>query len=205
MQQIVTVGTDLVSVRVAKLLADEQRSVRSFLFLIVSLFLTIPLHQAIWSNIEQPVATFLHLSPLFSQKMCTFADDLIASIMTKEQLGYDKTSIASIFKYSQRLIGHSLRELVSEEEQQTSNLQGHGKGGLGQMIEELFFHYPIKSDHAPDFREAGIDLKATGLKELVSGELSFHPPMPGISIQKLGFCIPIVSLPVHGVSELVFR
>ena len=88
-----------------------------------------------------------------------------------EQLGYDKTSIASIFAYSQKLIGHSLRELVSEEERQASNLQGQGKGGLGQMIEELFFHYPINSDPAPDFREAGMDLKATGLKKLMSGEL----------------------------------
>lgn len=68
-----------------------------------------------------------------------------------EQLGYDKTSIASIFAYSQKLIGHSLRELVSEEEQEASKLQGQGKGGLGQMIEELFFHYPINSDPAPDF------------------------------------------------------
>lgn len=88
-----------------------------------------------------------------------------------EQLGYDKTSIASIFAYSQKLIGHSLRELVSEEEQEASKLQGQGKGGLGQMIEELFFHYPINSDPAPDFREAGMDLKATGLKKLMSGEL----------------------------------
>ena len=88
-----------------------------------------------------------------------------------EQLGYDKTSIASIFAYSQKLIGHSLRELVSEEEQEASKLQGQGKGGLGQMIEELFFHYPINSDPAPAFREAGMDLKATGLKKLISGEL----------------------------------
>ncbi|MDE5550572.1 MAG: hypothetical protein K2I99_04380 [Bacteroidaceae bacterium] len=90
---------------------------------------------------------------------------------TIEQLGYDKTSIASIFAYSQKLIGHSLRELVSEEEQQSTCLQGQGKGGLGQMIEELFFHYKINSDPGPDFREAGVDLKATGLKELVCGEL----------------------------------
>lgn len=87
------------------------------------------------------------------------------------QLGYDKTSIASIFAYSQKLIGHSLRELVSEEERNASTLQGQGKGGLGQMIEELFFHYRINSDPGPDFREAGMDLKATGLKKLVSGEL----------------------------------
>lgn len=87
------------------------------------------------------------------------------------EIGYDKTSIPSIFAYSQKLIGHSLRELVSEEEQVSTNLQGQGKGGLGQMIEELFFHYPINSDPGPDFREAGMDLKATGLKKLMSGEL----------------------------------
>lgn len=89
----------------------------------------------------------------------------------KDDLGYDKTSIESIFKYSQKLIGHSLRELVSKEEQETSTLQGQGKGGLGQMIEELFFHYPINSDPAPDFKEVGMDLKATGLKKLASGDL----------------------------------
>lgn len=46
------------------------------------------------------------------------------------ELGYDKTSIPSIFAYSQKLIGHSLRELVSEEEQVSTNLQGQGKSGL---------------------------------------------------------------------------
>ena len=91
--------------------------------------------------------------------------------MTTKQLGYDKTSIASIFKYSQKLIGHSLRELVSEEEQEASNLQGQGKGGLGQMIQELFFNIPLDSYSGPDFREAGMDLKASGLKKLASGEL----------------------------------
>lgn len=39
------------------------------------------------------------------------------------------------------------------------------------MIEELFFKYPVNSDPGPDFREAGADLKATGLKKLTSGEL----------------------------------
>ena len=51
---------------------------------------------------------------------------------------YDKTSISSIFKYSQKLIGHSLREIVGEKKLKASNLQGQGKGGLEQMIEELF-------------------------------------------------------------------
>ncbi|MDO4995118.1 MAG: Sau3AI family type II restriction endonuclease [Bacteroidales bacterium] len=91
--------------------------------------------------------------------------------LMNQDLGYDKTSIPSIFAYSKKLIGHTLRELVNEDEQQASLLQGQGKGGLGQMIEELFFHYPINNDPGPDFREAGMDLKTTGLKKLLSGEL----------------------------------
>lgn len=88
-----------------------------------------------------------------------------------EQLGYDKTSATSIFKYSQRLIGHSLLEIVGEDTIKSSNLQGQGKGGLGQMVEELFFHYKVNSDPGPDFREAGLELKDTGLKRLKNGEL----------------------------------
>ena len=84
---------------------------------------------------------------------------------------YDKTSIASIFEYSQKLIGHSLREVVGEKKLQASNLQGQGKGGLEQMIEELFFEYPINSDPGPDFKEAGLELKGTGLYKQKSGEL----------------------------------
>lgn len=91
--------------------------------------------------------------------------------MIDKCLGYDKTSIASIFEYSKKLIGHSLRELIEEDKIKESKLQGQGKGGLEQMIESLFFNYPINSDPGPDFKEAGLELKGTGLKRLASGEL----------------------------------
>lgn len=84
---------------------------------------------------------------------------------------YNKYSIQSIFEYSQKLIGHSLRDVVGEEAIKSSRLQGQGKGGLEQMIEELFFHYPINSDSGPDFKEAGLELKGTGLKRLSNGDL----------------------------------
>lgn len=86
-------------------------------------------------------------------------------------VGYDKTSIASIFAYSQGLIGRSLREAVGMEAIESSRLQGQGKGGLEQMVEELFFHYRVNSDPGPDFREAGLELKGAGLKRLSTGEL----------------------------------
>lgn len=36
-----------------------------------------------------------------------------------------------------------------------------GKGGIGHMIEESVFEYKINSDSAPDFKEAGVELKVT--------------------------------------------
>lgn len=87
------------------------------------------------------------------------------------ELGYDKTDINSIFNYSKRLLGYSLLEVVGEDAIMSSRLQGQGKGGLEQMLEELFFQYPVNSDPGPDFKEAGVELKGTGLKKLQSGEL----------------------------------
>ena len=87
------------------------------------------------------------------------------------ELEYDKTSIASIFEYSKRLLGHSLNDVVDKTTFEESNLQGQGKGGLGQMIEKYFFRYDINSDPSPDFQEAGLELKATGLKRTNTGEL----------------------------------
>ncbi len=88
-----------------------------------------------------------------------------------ENLGYDKTSIASIFEYSKRLIGHSLNEVVDKSLFNEQNLQGQGKGGLGQMIEKYYFRYDINNAPTPDFQEAGLELKATGLKKDKKGEL----------------------------------
>lgn len=94
--------------------------------------------------------------------MCKFAERFVN--MEKEKSRYDKTSITSIFEYSKGLIGHSLNEVV-DPSAKTMNLQGQGKGGLGQMIEKYYFHYDINNDPGPDFREAGLELKATGLKK----------------------------------------
>ena len=86
-------------------------------------------------------------------------------------LPYNRNDMYSIFEYSKKLLGHSLREVVGSEAIESSKLQGKGKGGLEQMLEQLFFQYPINSDPGPDFKEAGLELKGTGLKRLVSGEL----------------------------------
>jgi len=39
------------------------------------------------------------------------------------------------------------------------------KGGLGQLVEERYFHYKCNNKSKPDFEEAGVELKVTPYKE----------------------------------------
>lgn len=73
---------------------------------------------------------------------------------------YNKTDPLSVFKYSENIIGHSLYDLYGQSIVEKTK---KGKGGLGQMVEELFFEYDVNSDRTPDFKEAGIELKCTPL------------------------------------------
>ncbi|WP_455063559.1 Sau3AI family type II restriction endonuclease [Prevotella fusca] len=113
----------------------------------------------------KPIIQYIH-------KSLYICEPNIKSLM--ENLGYDKTSIASIFEYSKRLIGHSLNEVVDKSLFNEQNLQGQGKGGLGQMIEKYYFRYDINNAPTPDFQEAGLELKATGLKKDKKGELQIR-------------------------------
>ena len=81
---------------------------------------------------------------------------------------YDKTSPLSIFDYSKQLIGKSLRDVVAESLLHTRL----GKGGLGQLVEELFFEYSVNNDQRADFEEANLELKCSPVKELKDGSLA---------------------------------
>ena len=78
---------------------------------------------------------------------------------------YDKTSATSIFDYSKQLIDHCLRDFAPDA------VERSGKGGLGQLVEELFFGYDVNNDGNPDFKEAGVELKCTPLKIGVGDKL----------------------------------
>lgn len=82
------------------------------------------------------------------------------------QLPYDKTNPISIFEYAIPLIGHTLREIVGDDAIANFEPDINGKGILGQMVEELYYHYKPNSSPEPDFKEAGVELKTTGLKRL---------------------------------------
>ena len=58
----------------------------------------------------------------------------------KRQL-YDNQDKASIFEYSKRLVNHCLRDFAPDAEERG------GKGGLGQLVEDLFFGYAGGTDN----------------------------------------------------------
>lgn len=73
---------------------------------------------------------------------------------------FDHTSPMSIFNYSRHLIGQSLHSLLGDE---VISQKRKGKGGLGQMVEELFFNYNVNSNREADFADAHVELKCTPL------------------------------------------
>ena len=77
-----------------------------------------------------------------------------------EILPYDKTMASSIFEYSKGILEKTLREFVWEGYQSKK-----GKGGLGQMVENIYFFLETNSNPASDFSEAGLELKCTPLKK----------------------------------------
>jgi len=78
---------------------------------------------------------------------------------------YDRTSINSIFEYSKGLIDHCLHDFVPDA------CERKGKGGLGQLVEELYFAYDVNTNPEADFSEAGLELKCTPLKKGKNNEL----------------------------------
>lgn len=77
-----------------------------------------------------------------------------------QDASFDAKNPLSIYDYSRFLIGHSLHSLLGDVAVEHTR---KGKGGLGQMVEELFFKYEINSDREADFREAKVELKCTPL------------------------------------------
>lgn len=85
---------------------------------------------------------------------------------------YDKTNPYSIEEYGQRLIGKTFRDILKMDDGKDSSDDSYGrlhsvknyKGGLGILIEERFYHYKANNESAPDFSEAGVELKTTPYK-----------------------------------------
>ncbi len=82
-------------------------------------------------------------------------------------LPYDVTSPESILEYAKGLSGKTLEE-VADLPDFVENIKD--KGDLGKMVERYYFGYVPPNNHDPDFAEAGVELKTTGVKTLKNGE-----------------------------------
>ncbi len=97
-------------------------------------------------------------------------------------LEYDASNPQSIEAYAKRLIGKTFTDVCNEDivndviiindDYEESHKDRKRKGGLGDLIEERFFHYKCNSDSRPDFPDAGVELKVTPYKKNKDGSLS---------------------------------
>ncbi len=76
-------------------------------------------------------------------------------------LPYNNKDITSIFNYSKQLVNKCLRDFAPDADEHK------GKGGLGQLVEELFFKYDINSRQEADFAFVNAELKCTQSSHLV--------------------------------------
>lgn len=76
------------------------------------------------------------------------------------QLAYDKTSPESLLEFAHGLSGKTLAEAV---DMTLANENIRNKGDLGAMVERYYFKYEPNSFYGPDFAEAGVELKTTGV------------------------------------------
>lgn len=100
------------------------------------------------------------------------------------RLEYDETDPKSIEAYGEKLIGKTFAEVCEEDDitqamvvRETTNYEVRHenkkrKGGLGELIEERYFHYPANNDARPDFEKAGVELKVTPYKINKNGSIS---------------------------------
>ncbi len=74
---------------------------------------------------------------------------------------YDKSSVESILEFALELKGKSLSQVVDWVSIPANE---RNRGDLGTLVEKYFFrHNPGNSAHQPDFPEAGLELKTTGV------------------------------------------
>jgi DNA mismatch repair protein MutH len=80
---------------------------------------------------------------------------------------YDKASAESIFDHALKLTGKSLSE-AAVLPVDIVNLKDRGK--LGTLVERYYFKHKPPNDHHPDFKDAGVELKVTGVTKAKDGK-----------------------------------
>lgn len=84
-------------------------------------------------------------------------------------LPYDGSNKQSIYHYAMDLRGSTLRE--KSKANAIDDIKKN-KGSFGNAVETHYFMLNLNSDSAPDFKEAGLELKTTPLKRCKGGGLA---------------------------------
>jgi DNA mismatch repair endonuclease MutH len=90
-------------------------------------------------------------------------------MMQENKFDYDEKDIDSIVSYAKKLIDHTLRQMIDSDEEEKEKRASEVKGKFGQFIEKYYFGIDNNSDSEPDFKEVGVELKSTPIKELKKG------------------------------------
>ncbi len=89
---------------------------------------------------------------------------------------YNPADAKSILNYAVQLEGKTFLEIVRDSGEYTPNtIRAYAnkdrKGGVGNLLEELYFGYKANSNQEPDFNEAGVELKVTPYEQKKDGTL----------------------------------
>lgn len=100
---------------------------------------------------------------------------------------YDDSTPQGLLEHAKKLIGKTFADVLHEAtrgefdyiELNGENFDEHlkafvaeaRKGGLGNLLEEVYFGYPVNNTSEPDFPKAGIELKATPYEKGRSAQL----------------------------------
>ena len=95
-------------------------------------------------------------------------------------ISYDKSDPLSIETYAKQLEGKTFIEVISQNACNSKNYEdlmaAYGnkarKGGLGNLLEEVYFGYRANSNPEADFAEAGVELKVTPYEKKKNGKIS---------------------------------
>lgn len=79
-----------------------------------------------------------------------------------EVISYDKTSVASIYNFASKLIGKTLNEATQLP---LDIVNKRNRGDLGKLVEVHYFKHNPPNNHDPDFPDAGVELKTTGVEQ----------------------------------------
>lgn len=100
------------------------------------------------------------------------------------QKEYDERNPLSIEAYGKKMIGKTFANICDEDDMKAANVvreennyaieheNKRRKGGLGEIVEERFFHYQCNNVSRPDFDKAGVELKVTPYKINKNGSIA---------------------------------